>query len=468
MPHTRSSARAAAAVALVALAAAGPAHAAGWSPAQNVSASANDLAITDVAVDRTGRALATWPAYRWEPGTSHGHYVLDGWHSATRAPGAAAFALPRSAPAYVAGPVLYGVSRTVGLDQRSLGWQRCGQRTTLRARFGTSSGDVRAPMTIVTSVGPGGNGGPAVAANDAGQVAASWADVTASDCTRSSVRIALRRPGGSAFGAPVTLRGSGRPEAPSVAIGAGGDLLIAWARRIGEGRTVIEARLRPAGHSWGPVARLGAGTVAGPLTTAVAQNGRAYVAWGAQSISESTGLTASFHVAVRPAGAGAFRAEQVLERVRTPVAYPPRLGPVLALSGTAAFVAWTGRDSGWRVRVSRTDASARFAAPQTVSPVTRDAVLGDLAALPDGTAAVTWSGLDGEQLVRDVVASVRPAGGVFGAPEPVSDGALRQPSIALDPTTRRPTVTWPQRLGPVTSVATITAYVRASTRAEAP
>lgn len=455
----------AAVAAVLVTAGAAPALAATWSPPQNVSAAANDLATSDIGVDRTGRALATWPAYRWQSGAPHGHYVLAGWQSATRAPGVAAFALPRSAPGYVAGPVLYGTSRTVGLDQRSLGWQRCGERTTLRARFGTSSGDTGGPMIITTSLGPGGNGSPAVAANDAGIVAAAWSVATTADCRRSSVRLALRRPGGSSFGSPVTLRGSGRAEAPSVAIGAGGDILIAWARRLGEGRTAIEARVRPAGHSWGAVQALGTGTVAGPLTTAVAQNGRAYVAWGAQSISESTGLTARFQVAVRPAGARSFRALQTLEHVRTPVAYLPRLGPVLALAGTNAFVAWTGHDATWRVRVATTDASGRFTAAQTVSPATGGSVLGDMAALPDGTAAITWSGLDGEHLVRDVSASVRPAGGAFGAPELVSDGALRQSSIALDPTTRRPTVTWPQRLGPVTSVASITAYVRASTRA---
>ena len=383
-------------------------------------------------------------------------------------PGAPAFALPRAAPTYVAGPVLYGVSRTAGLDQRSVGRQRCGPRATLRARLGTSSGDVGAPLTIATATSPGGDGGPAVAANDAGVVVAAWGASTAADCRRSSVSIALRRPGANRFGAPVTLRGSGLPQSPSVAIGAGGDILVAWARRLGEGRTAIEARVRPAGQGWSPVAALGTGTVAGPLTTAVAQNGRAYVAWGTSSISESTGLSADFRVAVRPAGARAFRAAQTLERVRTPVAYMPRLGPVLALAGTNALVAWTGHDGAWRVRVASTDASGRFGGGQSVSPAGSGAVLGDLAALPDGTAAVAWSGLDGEHLVKDVVAAVRPAGGTFGQPEQVSDGALRQPSIALDPTTRRPTVTWPQRLGPVTSVATITAYVRASTRAQAP
>ncbi len=351
-------------LAAASLASAAPAGAAGWSAPQNVSASANDLFQSAVAVDRHGRALASWPALRWQSASPHGHYVLDGWHTATRAPGAAAFSLPRSAPTFVAGPVLYGVSRAVGLDQRSLGWQRCGERATLRARFGTSSGVFEAPMTIATSKGPGNNGDPAVAANDAGQVLAAWAAANA-DCSSSSIQVSIRRPGGSGFSSPVTLRGSGRSEAPSVAVGAGGDVVVAWERRLGESRTAIEARFRPAGHSWGPVVRLGDGTVAGPLTTAVAQNGRAYVAWGSQTISESTGLSAASFVAVRPAGARSFRSAQTLERVHSAVAYLPRLAPVLALAGTGAYVAWTGHDSAWRARVSTTDAGGRFSAPQT-------------------------------------------------------------------------------------------------------
>ena len=451
-------------LAAVAAPAAGASAAPVWSAPQNISASANDLFGSSVSVDRRGRAFAAWPALRWQSGTPHGHYVLDGWHTATRAPGSAAFSLPRSAPTFVSGPVLYGISRAVGLDQRSLGWQRCGERATLRARFGTSSGDFQSPTTIVTSKGPGNSGDPAVAANDAGQVLVAWASANA-DCSRSGIQISIRRPGGSAFSAPVVLRGSGRSEAPSVSVGAGGDLLVAWERRLGNSRTAIESRFRPAGHGWGPVVKLGEGSVAGPLTTAVAQNGRAYVAWGSQTISESTGLSAASFVAVRPAGARSFRAAQTLERVQSGVAYLPLLAPRLALAGTSAYVAWTGHDSAWRVRVSRSDSAGRFGAPQSPSPAGTNAVLGGLAALPDGTAAITWTGLDAENLVKDVIAAVRPAGAqAFGSPEVVSDAAMRLSSVALDPTTRQPTVVWAQRLGPVTSVATITAYVRASTR----
>ena len=442
------------------------ASAATWSAPASISEAANDLSGADVAFDAHGRALATWPRYRWVPGTAHGHYELDGWRGATRAPGAASFGAERAMPTFAAGPVLYGVSRAVGLDQRDLGWNRCGQRTTLRARFFDSSlRTIGAPRTIVTSRGPGGDGHPALAASNAGIVLVAWGE-SRPDCTSSLVRAALRRPGQAGFGAPITLRGSGRPEAPQVAVGAGGDLLVAWSRRIGEGRTRIEARYLQAGHGWGPVQALGIGSVAGPVTAAVAQNGRAYVAWAPQSISESTGFTARIAVAVQPAGRLRFTAARDLERIATKVTYLPRFAPVLALAGTRAYLAWTGRDATWRVRVAQSRSDGTFGGPVTVSPAGSDALLGDLAALPDGTAAATWSRLGSESLPQDVWAAVHPAGAAFGAPEQVSDGTLRLPAIGIDPVSRRPTVVWPQRLGPQTSVSKITAFVRASARTE--
>ncbi len=445
---------------------AAPARAAApWSAAQDVSGPANDLETYGLGFDAHGRALATWAVYRWQSGTAHGHYVLDGWRDATRAPGVSRFAPPRRAPTFVAPPVLYGVSRAVGLDERSLGWAVCGERAAIRARFGTSSGAFEDPRTIVTARGAGSDPQPSVAANASGIVLAAWTSASDATCRRAAIQIALRRPGGNSFSTPQTLRGQGISQTPSAAVGQGGDLLVAWARRLGNGLTAIEARFRQAGRGWSPLQRLGTGTVAGPITTAVAQNGRAYVAWGAQNISESTGLHVSFSVAVRPAGATRFRAPQVLEQVATRTAFLPRLGPDLALAGTQALVAWTGNDGAWRVRVAQSDANGRFGAPQTLSAAQSDAALGDLAALPDGTAVATWAGLDSEYLVHDVAAAVRLRGGVFGPPEPVSAAALRAPVVALDPATGQPTVAWAERVGPVTSVATITAYVRASTRA---
>ena len=323
-------------------------------------------------------------------------------------------------------------------------------------------------MIITTSTGPGGNGGPAVAANDAGVVVAAWAAVTTADCSRSSVRLALRRPGGSTFGSPVTLRGSGRPEAPSVAIGAGGDILVAWARRLGEGRTAIEARVRPGRSGLGPrddarhrQRRRSAHDGRRPERARLRRLGRA-VDLRVDRPQRELPRRRPARGRSQPSAAA-----QTLERVRTPVAYLPRLGPVLALAGTNAFVAWTGHDS-VVARAGRDDRRERAVRRRAERLARRPATPSSGTSPPCPTGrrpspgpAWTTSSSCATSSRRSARRAARSA-----RPELVSDGALRQPSIALDPTTRRPTVTWPQRLGPVTSVATITAYVRASTRAQ--
>ncbi len=397
-----------------------------WTPPSAISASANDISAPRLGFDERGRALATWSTYRWQSAKPHGHYVPSGTFGATRAPGALAFDAPIRLPDLVSGPKLYAQTRAAGLDQRAIGWTRCGQRTTLRARFGTSAGAFGPPVALETSVGPGGNGSPSLAASDTGRMLAAWAAVTRPDCSRAAIRVAVRRPDAGRFETAVTLRGGGRAERPAVAVGSRGDLLVAWHRRLGSGAVAVEARLRRPGHAWGPVAVLGTSTVASPPTVAVAQNGRAYVAWASQTLTEDR-LDARIAVAVRPAGSHDFRAAQTLERVRAPrSAGTPALGPRLALTRTGAAIAWTGRDATWRVRASSAGASTRFSAAQTVSASGVDAALDDLTALPDGTRTVLWSDLDDEYLTRDVVAAHAAPGMPFGAAEPVSPGVLRE------------------------------------------
>lgn len=450
------------AAALAAVAAA-PARAA-WGPAQTVSGPANEVELPTLGYGVDGRGLASWiPAtYR------DGHFVADTARTATVAPGATNWPIPHTAPSFVAGPVLYGQTRAAGLDMRYGSWNRCGHAVTLRARFGTSTGSFSAtPSTVASYRGSGGEGDPALAANAAGQVGVVWSAANTA-CNRALVHVAWRRPGASRFGAALTLRGRGTGRRPSIAVGQGGDALVAWERSIGNGRTSIEARYMPAGGSWGPVQVLGQGTVSGPLTTAVMQNGRAYVAWGANDINETTGLTSSTFVAVRPAGARTFGSAVRLERVRTATAYLT-LRPILAVAGAKALIAWTGYEgSTWRVRVAAAQSSGAFGAAQTVSDLAASASLGGLALLSGGTAAVALARLDSENLPSRVLAAVRPAGAAaFGAPEDVGAGTTRSlPLVALNPSTLQPTVAWTQNLGSGTGgAAKLDVRLRTATRA---
>jgi hypothetical protein len=442
--------------------AAAPAHAA-WSAPQTVSSGANEAALGTLDVSPQDRALVTWMPMRWE----NRHFVDAGQRAATRAPGAAAFDAERRVAAFLAGPVLFGTTRAVGLGGTVGSWNRCGPRVDLQVRYGRSDGTFPAPApTIAAFRATGGNWGPAVDANAAGQVAVAWVQST-SDCKRAIVRFAHRRGGGTgAFTPAETLRGRGSNERPSVAVGQGGDMLVAWARRTGEGLTTIEARYRAAGGGWGAVQRLGQGTVAGRILAGVTQNGRAYVIWQRSSISESTGLTASLFAAVQPAGVRTFRAATRLDGFRVPTVYLS-LQPALAVAGNRALVGWTGRDGGhWRVWAADSGSSGAFGARQWLSDADRDALMGDVALLPGGTAAAAWSHGDDEMLPADVMASVRLSAGAFGAPEQVTAGQPRAlPLTALSLTTLRPTVAWTENLGPPSnSAAKLDVRVRASER----
>ena len=81
-------------------------------------------------------------------------------------------------------------------------------------------------------------------------------------------------------------------------------------------------------------------------------------------------------------------------------------------------MAWTGFDgANARVRVASTDPSARFGAPQDVSPAGRDGVVSDLAAA-GGTRLVVWD--NGSFDANQVFAALAPPGAPFGAAEAVS------------------------------------------------
>ncbi|CAB4881165.1 unannotated protein [freshwater metagenome] len=255
-------------------------------------------------------------------------------------------------------------------------------------------------------------------------------------------------------------------ERPTASVGGRGDIVVAWARRIGNGRTIVEARYRPAGGSWGPLERLGWGTSRAQLTSAVMQNGRAYVAWQRKTINDGTGTSASTWVAVRPSGARSFRDATRLEAIHTGVSYVG-LRPMLAVASGHALIAWTGLDGAvWRVRVATAETNGSFGAPQSVSDTGVSSQLGGLSLLADGRSAVSWAALDGEYVPERVFAAMRlPGVPTFLPGEEVSTSTRSLPLVALSPTTGEPTVTWTEHLGAaVSGAAQLDVRLRASTR----
>ena len=427
------------AVALPALAPSEVSAAPPWSASQTISSAA--AVSPALGFDARGRALASWS------GVSNGLAS----RTATRAPGGTAFAPERAAPNFAAPPVVYGYARALALvEQRSPRLERCGDRVSLSARFGQSDG-VFGVRRRISSFVPAAFPYVAVAANNAGQALAAW--IESSRNCKPRVVISLRRPGGK-FGSPVTLRSGAAYQARetargvSAAVGQGGDMLVAWNRA----RTV-EARYRRVGGRWGRVQRLGTipdSARSARVLTAVAQNGRAYVAWSIAKLAESDPLRL-VGAAIRPADASRFGKAQILEQSKI-LDYEADIDLRLQIArpSAGAVLAWTGWNgpSGFRARLAATNARARFAAPEWVSPPGRRFGVGDLAIGPDGQQVLAMSELDHENLPKGVSAILRPSGGgSFGTPEEVGAAGSSSQAVAVNPITRQPTIVWSQRTG---------------------
>jgi hypothetical protein len=416
-----------------------------WSPAQNVSAAHLfvDAPALGFAADGTG--LATWLAGDRSGTTTTGE--VDG---AALAPGATAFGTQRTIsrgpqPSVVSPPVHYASSRTLVATRRPAS----GGRTRLAAVFGRADGSFGAPRTLAVRENLR---DPQVAADAAGDAAVVWFEDRG--VTDDRVYISFR-PHTTGFGPPILLA-TDRVRSVSVAVSPRGDVLVAW-----EARGTIKTRLKPAAS---PLFRPTDTLTSRPtdfaaLRTAMTANGRAFVAWGAQLLTEGGDRgPVHYQVAVRPAGAKRFRAAQLLE---TQSNAQTQGGLDLATdAGNRATVAWTGFDGEhYVVRASTTDASARFSVFQNVSPAGTDALEGALASAPDGRRLVAWIGAPDDAGSGTLNAAVAPASGPFGPPESVSAGPqARVPSAAFDPYANRWGLAWSNRpagsAGPLANIQT--------------
>jgi hypothetical protein len=274
--------------------------------------------------------------------------------------------------------------------------------------------------------------------------------------TNDRVMVSLRRAGGS-FGAPFQIA-HGRIRSVAVAVGPRGDVLVAW-----DARGTIQARYRsPSASGFQPIETISSDpTFFARIEAAVTDGGRCYLAWSAKFRSEGGSTGPVFNeVAVRPSG-HRFRAAQLLER--EPDSREQGL-VALALTGTRdASVAWTGFDgSNARVRVAPTDPSARFGAPQDVSPAGRDGVVSDLAAA-GGTRLVAWDngGFDANQ----VFSALAPPGAPFGAAEAVSAAQEARAGRAI--LAGVPTIVWTNRPAgshPPGGLTAVQTFAQAATR----
>ena len=402
------------------LLAAAPATAAAappWSAPQDQSGPHLFIDGPRLAVAGDGAVALGWT---WQDGI--GNAAHFGVHRAALAAGATAAGSAGALPAATAaGPVVAGTTRTAiatltePRDPTTGTWR-------IGVAFGRLTGGYGAVRTVtaqrVRLVGP-----QLAAAPDGAMALAWWEDRgTAND----RVMVSLRRPGGS-FGAPTRLA-TGRIRSVSVAIGARGDVLVAW-----DARGTVQARVKAAGRGFASTDTIASeDAYSADLRTAVSARGRPVVAWRAQFRSEGgTSGPAYVQAAVRPLGKDRFRPAELLERTDATRARP---GIGLALDAAGApVVAWTGADAtGPRVRVARSTSSLRFAAPQDVSAAGLEVQLADLAADAGGRLAAIWT-VDTFERTSRVQAAVAPPGGALGAPEDVSPTGAEayEPRIAF-------------------------------------
>jgi hypothetical protein len=392
-----------------------------WSPTQDLSTPHVFVDPADVTASADGTALAWWS---WQDGT--GRQAPTGVSLASR-PRGGAFGAERAAPAGTQDIQGYAQTRAIALTTRVLG---VSFPTRLAVAFGSTSGAFGSARRIVDERSLGGI--PKLAVNARGDAAVAYYRNLGG--TNNRVMVSLRRAGGS-FGAPFQIA-HGRIRSVAVAVGPRGDVLVAW-----DARGTIQARYRsPSASGFQPIETISSDpTFFAQIQAAVTDGGRCYLAWSAKFLSEGGSQGPVFdEVAVRPAG-HRFRAAQRLERDGESVAQRP---VALALTGDRdATVAWTGFDgANARVRVAATDPSARFGAPQDVSPAGRDGVVSDLAAA-GGTRLVVWD--NGSFDANQVFAAVAAPGAAFGTAEAVSAAQEARGAHAI--LAGVPTVVWTNR-----------------------
>lgn len=244
-------------------------------------------------------------------------------------------------------------------------------------------------------------GEAALAANARGDVAAAWLEQPRGELL--TLRVAYRARGGR-FGPARSVLRAREVQGVAVALGARGDVVLAYRRRTGRAWGV-EARAGQVGRGLGRADALGPGAGADDVAVAVERGGRAVVAWGAQ--------------AAREEAAGVFRG------------------------------------------VARSYAGARFRRQAEFPAGKRGHAMGaHLAVGPRGQRALVWVRREAGQ-DRVLVAFAAPLGR-FGPAEQVSGPeSAAGPSVAFDPASGRPSVVWLRGLAPAASAAEVLAATRA-------
>ncbi len=295
----------------------------------------------------------------------------------------------------------------------------------VRAAIKPAGGAFGAVVDLATGV-PTLNNAPRVAINAAGTAVAVWSRRSGSNTV---IQSSTRQPGGP-FGPALTLSAAGADaQNPRVAVNDAGAAAATWARNDG---TVdrVQARVRPAGQAaFASVRDLsGTGTAgqdARDPDVAVDPSGVATVAW-ARVVAEGTLVQSRFLTAAGGLSAGV---DDVSDTDDDSVA------PSLAVdaSNTAVLVFRACPEAGGScvVKGAARPAGGSFGAAQPISPPTDDNVFPRVAIDRAGTATAVFTPLTDQV---QTLLTRRPPGGAFGAVQPISPagGSSLLPALAAD------------------------------------
>ncbi len=280
---------------------------------------------------------------------------------------------------------------------------------------------------------------PVIAANERGDAAVAWVEDRPG---KDRIRVSLRKTGGP-FGAARTIAQADGFTNADVAVGAEGQVAVAYGERTGSKRAVRALVGKVAQPSALRSHTIGThGGYADPAA-AYASNGRLVVVYGEQD----AGTVAKKPYVVRTvslrSGATAFSAPRELEPAGAVQRSPGRVRVIPVGSEGRVLATWTAAKAGggFPLRVAVADDRGRFGAARDLAANGADA---DLAVRPDGRVTAAWTAFTGDQAVNRRIhsATFALAGtDAITAEEVTASGQLGAgPALSLDPRNGRPAV----------------------------